>query len=105
MLIHVVDCKFPDWRRVLPAASTAAAKRPAATYAGRYLAAFASVVDTLLDPAARRAEKCDGVRITAADANSCAVVLFELAPNAVGLLMPMRADGMPEHLQEWLSAK
>ena len=104
MLIHAVDCKFPDWRRVLPTASTAAAQRPAATYAGRYLAAFASVVDTLLDPAERRAEKC-GMRITAADANSGAVVLFEHVPNAVGLLMPMRAGGMPEHLPEWLSAK
>jgi DNA polymerase-3 subunit beta len=76
----VVDGRFPDWRRVMPATADGIS----AQYDHDYLYSFGKVGRLLFS------NKKDCAAVIHHNGNGAALVTFSGAPYAIGVLMPMR---------------
>ena len=89
-----IDGKFPDWRRI--AKDTKG--KSAGWYCAPYVADFEKVSRFLNEKGCKH---FNGITFRSDDSNSAAVVYFDGAPYAFGILMPYRSEWDNPHLPQW----
>lgn len=94
-----VDGTFPDYRRVVPIVSYNEHSRPGA-FNGRYLGDFGKIAAGLAPY-----RKTETIRVMSFEPLSPALIMFPGAPNAFGVLMPIRGVDLTECVPEWFNNK
>jgi hypothetical protein len=101
----LIDGTFPDWRRCLPG-PIGKAKLEAALFNSLYVAEFGHIgseLDLELDPPVTRHEwHPPAMQIVSPDMGGPSLIRWPIIPQAFGVLMPMRFDGLgPMEVPDW----
>lgn len=87
----IIDGTFPDWRRVIPRDDI---EHAPATFNGKYIVDFCKAAEGMA------VTKVGPVRIIS-KGDGPALIRFSKAPNAFGVLMPMRGGEHDENTLPW----